>query len=49
MDMLILILFILIVLFCIIALIYMLTYNKINDLIIRINEVEASIDTYFLS
>ena len=45
MDMLILILFILIVLFCIIALIYMLTYNKINDLIIRINEVEANIDT----
>lgn len=45
MDMLILILFILIVLFCILALIYMLTFNKINDLIIRINEVEANIDT----
>lgn len=45
MDKLILLLFILIFLFCIVSLIYMLTYNKINDVIIRINEVEASIDT----
>ena len=45
MDILILILFILIVLFCIISLIYMLIYNKLNDLVIRINEVEANIDT----
>lgn len=45
MDKLILILFILIFLFCLVSLIYMLTYNKINDIIIRINEVEASIDT----
>ena len=45
MDILILVLFILIVLFCIISLIYMLIYNKLNDLIIRINEVEANIDT----
>lgn len=45
MDILILIMFILIVLFCIISLIYMLIYNKLNDLIIRINEVEATIDT----
>lgn len=45
MDALILILFILIVLFCIISLFYMLIYNKLNDLIIRINEVEGNIDT----
>lgn len=45
MDILILTLFILILLFCIISLIYMLIYNKLNDLIIRINEVEASIDS----
>ena len=45
MDMLILVMFILIVLFCIISLIYMLIYNKLNDLIIRINEVEGNIDT----
>jgi len=45
MDLLILALFILIVLFCVISLIYMLIYNKVNDLIIRINEVEANIDT----
>ena len=45
MDILILLLFILIFLFCIISLVYMLIYNKLNDLIIRINEVEANIDT----
>ena len=45
MDILILVMFILIVLFCIISLIYMLIYNKLNDLIIRINEVEQNIDT----
>jgi len=44
-DILILVMFILIVLFCIISLIYMLIYNKLNDLIIRINEVEQNIDT----
>jgi len=44
-DILILVMFILIVLFCIISLIYMLIYNKLNDLIIRINEVEGNIDT----
>jgi len=44
-DILIVTMFILIVLFCIISLIYMLIYNKLNDLIIRINEVEATIDT----
>lgn len=45
MDVLILTLFILIVLFCIIFLSYMIIYNKLNDYIIRINEVEANIDT----
>lgn len=45
MDKLILLLFILIFLFCILSLIYMLTYNKVNDIIIRINEVEANIDS----
>ena len=45
MDLLILILFILIILFCVLSLIYMLMYNKLNDLIIRINEVETNIDT----
>ena len=45
MDILILTMFILIVLFCIISLIYMLIYNKLNDLIIRINEVESNIDS----
>ncbi len=45
MDILILILFLLIVSFCTISLFYMLIYNKLNDLIIRINEVEANIDT----
>ena len=45
MDLLIIILFVLILLFCIISLIYMLIYNKVNDLIIRINEVEANIDS----
>lgn len=45
MDILILIMFILIVLFCIASLVYMLIYNKLNDLIIRINEVESNIDT----
>ena len=45
MDMLVLILFIFIILFCIISLFYMLIYNKLNDLIIRINEVESNIDT----
>ena len=45
MDMLILMMFIFIVLFCIVALVYMLIYNKLNDLIIRINEVEGNIDT----
>lgn len=44
-DVLILVMFILIVLFCIISLVYMLIYNKLNDLIIRINEVEGNIDT----
>lgn len=45
MDLLILTLFILIILFCIVSLVYMLIYNKLNDLIIRINEVESNIDT----
>ena len=45
MDLLILILFILIILFCVLSLVYMLMYNKLNDLIIRINEVETNIDT----
>lgn len=45
MDILILTMFILIVLFCVISLIYMLIYNKLNDLIIRINEVESNIDS----
>lgn len=45
MDMLILVMFIFIILFCVISLIYMLIYNKLNDLIIRINEVENNIDT----
>lgn len=45
MDILILTMFILIILFCIISLIYMLIYNKLNDLIIRINEVESNIDS----
>lgn len=49
MDILILILFVLIILFCIMCLIYMTTYNKVNDLIIRINEVEANIDTLLRS
>lgn len=44
MDVLIVTLFIVILLFCIISLIYMLIYNKVNDLIIRINEAEANID-----
>jgi len=45
MDILILTMFILIVLFCVVSLIYMLIYNKLNDLIIRINEVESNIDS----
>jgi len=45
MDILILVMFILVILFCILALIYMLVYNKLNDLVIRINEVEANIDS----
>ena len=45
MDALIVTLFVLIILFCIISLIYMLIYNKVNDLIIRINEVEVNIDS----
>jgi len=45
MDILILVLFVFIILFCVISLVYMLIYNKVNDLIIRINEVEANIDT----
>jgi len=45
MDALITTLFILIILFCVISLIYMLIYNKVNDLIIRINEAEANIDS----
>ena len=45
MDVLILALFILIILFCIIFLSYMLIYNKLNDYIIRINEVESNIDS----
>lgn len=44
MDILIVTLFIVILLFCIISLIYMLIYNKVNDLIIRINEAESNID-----
>lgn len=45
MDILIVTLFIVILLFCIVSLIYMLIYNKVNDLIIRINEAEANIDS----
>lgn len=44
MDLLILILFIIIVLICIIIAFYTFTYNKFQDTIIRINEVEATID-----
>ena len=45
MDLLILILFAIIVFICIIIAIYTFMYNKFQDVIIRISEVEASIDT----
>lgn len=45
MDLLILILFAIIILICIIIAIYTFIYNKFQDTIIRINEVEATIDT----
>lgn len=45
MDLLILILFAIVVFVCIIIAIYTFIYNKFQDVIIRINEVEASIDT----
>ncbi len=44
MDMLILVLFIIIILICIIIAFYTYIYNKFQDIIIRINEVEATID-----
>ena len=45
MDLLILILFTIVVFICIIIAVYTFIYNKFQDVIIRINEVEASIDT----
>ena len=44
MDFLILILFLIIVLICVAIAIYTFIYNKFQDTIIRINEVEATID-----
>ena len=45
MDMLILVLFLIIILICIIIAFYTYIYNKFQDTIIRINEVEATIDS----
>ena len=45
MDMLILVLFLIIILICIIIAFYTYIYNKFHDTIIRINEVEATIDS----
>ena len=45
MDLLILILFVIIILVCIIIAVYTFIFNKFQDAIIRINEVEATIDT----
>ena len=44
MDIVILVLFIIILIACIIFTLYMLSYNKFQDVIIRINEVEAALD-----
>lgn len=45
MDLLVLILFVIIILICINIAIYTFIFNKFQDAIIRINEVEATIDT----
>lgn len=45
MDILVIILLILVILICIVFIIYTTNYNKFQDYIIRINEVESSIDT----
>jgi len=45
MDLLILVLFTIIVLICIVIAFYTFIYNKFQDTIIRINEVEATIDS----
>ena len=45
MDILVIILLILVILICVVFIIYTTNYNKFQDYIIRINEVESSIDT----
>ena len=45
MDILVVILLVLVVLICVIFIFYTTIYNKFQDYIVRINEVEASIDT----
>ena len=45
MDILIAILIIVVILICVIFVVYASSYNRFQDYIIRINEVEASIDT----
>ena len=45
MDLLILFLLLLIIIICLIVATYAYLYNKFQDVIIRINEVEATIDT----